>query len=284
LLIISEKMVVLSPIVKLDAKDTFDVLRVLPIKFVTVRLQDLVLKDTFRFNKTYYDVVSAGGLHNFLDFDGHVLLSLIMKDEIIANFNPEKYAKAINSLIPDFYTTIDGETYMGEYSLSLREIKRIHAENKKLVEFCPKYQPIGLVKGCTENQIEFHVNLLKSLGIKDFVFHVGDFFRHGDVNMIRKARSFSFRIRKHARRLILYGMGSQERLHEFSFANIYVTFNHFVTAKNGMKFVGTKKTKYSGSYDPKIVTNNFVEMYKNVMSLDKQTKLFVGSTTDGRRN
>lgn len=266
-------MVVLSPIVRLDVKETFDVFKVVPVELVVVRLQDMVSKNTYRFNKTYNDVISAGGLHGFLDFHGHILLSLVMRDEIIANFGPEKYATAINSLHPDSFTTIDGETYEGEYSLSLREIERIHRENRELVDLCPKYHPFGLVKGCTENQIEHHIRLLKSLGIEDFVFHIGDFLRHGDPNMIKKARYLSYRIRKHTKCLILYGMGSQERLAEFSFADIYVSFNHFVTAKNGMKFTGTKKIKYVGSYDSQIVTNNFIQMYKNVESLRKQSKL-----------
>ena len=275
-------MVILSPIIKLDSRETFDVLRVLPIELAVVRLQDLVLKRTFKFNKTYSDIVSVGGLHKFLGFSGKILLSLIMKDEIIANFNPKKYATAINCLRPNSYTTIDGETYEGEYSLSMKEIERIHAENEELVALCSKYQPIGLVKGCSEKQIDFHINLLRSLGIKDFILHVGDFFRHGDPNMIRRAKIYSCKIRKHARCFILYGMGSQERLLEFSFADIYVSFNHFVTAQNGMKFVGTRKVKYSGGYDPKIITNNFVEMYKNVKLLRKQTKLF-RSEMNGRR-
>ena len=266
-------MVILSPIVKLDAKETFDVLRVVPVRLAVVRLQDLVLKSSFKFKKTFRGVVSAGGLHNFLGFSGQIFLSLIMRDEIVARYKPERYAVAINCLAPDSYTTIDGETYEGEYTLSWNEINRIHSQNKQLVALCPRYKPIGLVKGCTEKQIEFHIGLLKSLGISDFVFHVGDFFRHGDPNMIRKARRFSSKIRKHAKRLILYGMGSQKRLLEFSFADVYVSFNHFVTARNGMKFVGTKKIKYTGGYDSTIITNNFMEMYKNVESLNKQTKL-----------
>ncbi len=266
-------MVTLSPIVKLSDKETFDVFRVVPVKLIVVRLQDLVSKNTYEFNKTYYDVISAGGLHSFLGFNGLILLSMVMRDEIIAHFKPSRYATAINSLIPDSFTTIDGETYEGEYSLSSREIERIHAENRELVKLCPKFQPLGLVKGCTKNQIEYHVRLCKSLRIEDFVFHVGDFFRHGDPNMIRKARSFSSRIRKHANCLVLYGMGTQERLLEFSFADIYVSFNHFVTAKNGMKFVGTKKVKYIGSYRSQIMIDNFIQMHKNVESLKEQARL-----------
>ena len=266
-------MVVLSPIVKLDSKDTYRVFEVLPIELITVRLQDLVSKNTFRFNKTYREIISAGGLHGFLKYRGQILLSLIMKDEIIANFNPKKYAKAIKSLAPNSYTTIDGETYEGEYSLSLSEIERIHSQNKELVALCPDCQPIGLVKGCSMKQIDYHITLLKSLGIEDFVIHVGDFFRRGDPEMIRRAKSYSLRARKRARHLFLYGMGSQKILLKFSFADVYVSFNHFVTARNGMRFVGTKKTKYSGSYNPQIVIDNFVEMYKNVKKLNKQLKL-----------
>ena len=266
-------MVVLSPIVKLDSRDTFDVMRVLPIDLATVRLQDLVLKRTFRFKKTYHEIISAGGLHDFLQFRGRILLSLIMRDETIANFRPERYAMAINSLMPDSYTTIDGETYEGEYSLSLNEIERIHSQNKELVALCPDCQPIGLVKGCSITQIDYHISLLKSLGIEDFVIHVADFFRNGDPNMIRRAKSYSLRTRKRAKRLFLYGMGSQKRLLEFSFADVYISFNHFVTARNGMRFAGTKKVKYRGSYNPQIVIDNFVEMYKNVEKLNRQLKL-----------
>jgi len=267
-------MVTLSPIVRLDVKETHSVLKAVPVELAVVRLQDLVSKHTYKFNKTYDDVISVGGLHNFLDFHGCVLLSLIMKDSIIANFDPDKYALAINSLVPDSFTTIDGQTYEGEYSLSMREIERIHAENKELVRLCPKPQPLGLVKGCTRNQIEHHMKLLKSLGIEEFVFHIGDFLRHGDPNMISKARSFSQTIRKEAKRLFLYGMGSQQKLLEFSFADVYVSFNHFVTAKNGMRFIGTKKVKYIGSFSSGIVVDNFIQMYKNVQSIKKQSRLF----------
>jgi len=268
-------MVVLSPVINLSDKSTFKVLDAVPVSLVVVRLQDLVSKKTFEFNKTFNDVMAAGGLHNFLGYSGPIVLSLIMRDDIIANFNPQKYALAINSIRPTSYTTIDGETYEGEISLSIAEINRINKENKELVRLCPRYLPIGLVKGCTAEQIELHIEHLKLLGIKDFIFHVGDFFRHGDTKMINKARNFASKIRNHARYLMLYGMGSQKKLLEFSFADVYISFNHFVTAINGMKFVGTNKIKYNSGYNPDIMVTNFLEMYKNIDLLNKQ-KLFDG--------
>jgi hypothetical protein len=266
-------MVSLSPIVRLDDRDTFNVFRVTPVDLVVVRFQDLVSKKTFKLNKTYSDVISSGGLHGFLDFHGNILLSLIMKDELIANMGPEKYAAVINAIRPDSFTTIDGETYDGESAISLREIQRIHAENKELVPLCSSCRPIGLVKGCTKKQVEYHMELLKSLGIEDFVFHVGDFFRKGDPGMIAKARVLSFMVRQQATSLILYGMGSQKRLQHFSYADTYVTFTHFVTAMKGRKFVGTDRVKYYGSYHPQIVVDNFIQIYQNVESLKSQTKL-----------
>jgi len=266
-------MVTLSPVVKLDDKNTFEVIRVVPIELATVRLQDAILKSTFRFKKTFNEIISVGGLHNFLNFQGKILLSFVMRDEIIAKFNPNKYAAVIKSLNPDLYTTIDGETYEGEFSLSLKEIGRIHKQNKELLALCPDYHPVGLVKGCSMKQIDYHIMLLKSLGIVDFIFHTGDFFRHGNPEMISRARNYLIRIRKHARHLYLYGMGSQKRLLEFSFADVYISFKHFVTARNGYRFVGTKTMKYKGSFVPQIVTDNFIEMYKNVKDLDKQVKL-----------
>lgn len=258
--------------VKLDSRHTYDVLRAVPVKLAVVRLQDVVSERTLRFNKTFHDIVSAGGLHNHLGFSGPIMLSLIMKDEMIAKFSPERYAFCVNSLMPNLYTTTDGETYDGEYVVSWEEINRIHQNNRKLIALCPRSSPVGLVKGCCVEQIESHIELLKSLGIADFVFHVGDFFRHGDESMIRKARHFSYRIRRHARSLILYGMGSQRRLLEFSFADVYVTFNHFVTAMNGMRYAGISKIQYSGGYDPSIITSNFIEMYKNMTMLAEQER------------
>lgn len=266
-------MVELYPIVKLDAKETYEVFRIVPVDCIVVRLQDVVSKTTFGFNSTYQRIVSSGGLHNFLEFRKRIILSLIMRDQIIANFTPNKYATAIEALAPDYCTTIDGETYEGENWISLKEIERIQSNNKELVNMYPECKYIGLVKGCSEYQIEHHIELLQSIGITDFIFHIGDFLRHGRRNMIRRALTYSHTIRKRTNVLYLYGMGAQNRLIEFSFADVYISFCHFVTAKNGMMIIGTKKTKYVGKYDPTIMISNFKQMYLNVKSINHQTKL-----------
>jgi hypothetical protein len=208
-----------------------------------------------------------------LGFDGKILLSLIMRDEIIANFGPKLYAEAINSLTPDSFTTVDGETYEGEVLLSSKELERINLENQELIKLATKFKPVGLVKGCTPHQIENHTILLKTLGIDEFIFHIGEFLRNHDANMIKRARLYSSIIRKHVGTLILYGLGSQKRLIEFSFADRYVTFRHYISAVNRLKCVGAKKIRYQGGFDSQIVAHNFVQLYNNVKSLKSQNKL-----------
>jgi len=68
-------------------------------------------------------------------------------------------------------------------------------------------------------------------------------------------------------------MGSPRRLIEFSFADVYITFTHFVTARNGMKFCGTKRVNYCGNYTPERMVDNFIEMHKNITSINNQSKL-----------
>ncbi len=266
-------MVTLSPIVRLDDKSTMNIWRAIPVKFLTVRLQDILKGSSADFNKTFYEILAAGGVHNYLEFNGPVVLSAIMRDYLISKLGIDGYVEAINVLKPDYYTTPDCETYEGFVKSSWREIDRILEMTKDIMSSCPYSEPIGQVKGCNEYQVDYHIQKLKEMGIDKFVFHVGDFFRNGDKTMINKARFLSSRIRPHTKSLILYGMGSQKKILEFSFADAYVTFGYFTTARYGMMYKGTKKIKYARDYNPSIAMLNLIEMYKNVASIKKQCKL-----------
>ena len=269
-------MVELYPVIKLNEPTILDTWKGLALNCLVVRLQDLICPRSMRLNSTFFKIKEKGGIHNFLDFDGKIILSLIMKDNLIQGFNPSRYSEVINTLKPDYYTIVDGETYEKEELISKAEIKRSFLETRQLIELCKDSKPIGQVKGCNKSQIVTHMALLKSLGIEDFVFHVGDFFRNGSPKMINRAKEYSLMIRKNAKTLILYGMGSQSKLQEFSFADAYTTFNYFVNAVNGKKFVGTKKYHYTGGYSPKIVRENLIQIIKNIANMKKQTKLIIG--------
>jgi hypothetical protein len=272
-------MVEYFPIVKLNQPSIMGVYKGLPIKCIVVRLQDLISPYTSKPNKIFYKIKTAGGIHNFLSFNGTIILSLIMKDKHIFNFNSKKYCEIIDGLKPDFYTTVDGETYQNEEDTSLEEIKRSFIETNEIIKNNSYSKPIGLIKGCNKRQILAHIKLFKLIGVNDFIFHVGDFFREGKEDMITLAKNYSSLIKKHANTLILYGMGSQKRILEFSFADGYVSFNFLVKALKGKKYDGTKLIEYKQkekkfSYDT--VKHNLKEMLKNIENVNNQEKLIEG--------
>jgi len=233
----------------------------------------VLLKPKAIFNKTFHDIKEAGGLHEFLGFDGTIVLSNIMRDELLAKMNPQTYAKVINTLLPDYFTTIDGETYEGENDTSWREIERMLKESRTLMRKCPEAIPIGLVKGCTEEQIEFHAETFRNMGTDSLMFHTGDFFRNGsDIEMINRARFYASRIKPYTDNLILYGIGSPRRILEFSFADVYVTFNHFITAKMGMRYEGRKMVRHQG-YNQLLVHQNLHELIRNMQVIEQQKRL-----------
>ena len=269
-------MVELVPITEVNKKRMIGIAQSIPTKFVVVRLLDLISSITLEPKEVFYKIKNAGGIHNYLNYHGIIILSLIVKDDMLSKLTPPDYAFIINNLKPNFYTTPDGETYEGEQIVSIEEIKKSLFQTKELMRRCPSSSPIGHVKGCDEWMIDKHINILKMFGINDFIFHTGDFFRSGDPNMINKAKNLAFKIRQRARYLFLYGMCSQSNLLKFSFADAYITNTHLVTALNGKKFIGTKKVKYSGEYNLKIVKENQIEIYNNVQRLKEQKKLFEG--------
>lgn len=269
-------MIELVPITEVNKKRMIGIAQSIPTKFVVVRLLDLISSKTLKLKKAFYDIKKAGGIHNYLNYHGSIILSLIVKDEMLSKLTPPDYAFIINTLKPNFYTTPDCETYEKEETTSIEEIKKALFFTKELIKRCPYSSPLGHVKGCDEWMVERHVKMLKILGIKDFIFHTGDFLRGGNSNMITKAKNLVAKIRPHARHLLLYGMGSQEDITKFSFADAYITNTHLVTALNGRNFVGTKKIRYSGGYNPEIVRDNLIELYKNIKKLNEQKKLFEG--------
>jgi len=272
-------MVDLAPTLRLDDTSTQTVLPYVKSGIACVRMQDLVTVATGRFNYLFYRIKRAGGVHNFLGFKGIVILSTVMQDPLIKKidkYGAAMYINAINTLKPNYYMTPDGTIYdkVTTDRDALYEISRILILTKVLIRECSGSKPVGLIKGSNEIQVDFHINALKNLGIEDFTFHTGDFFRHGSGTMIKKARMLCSRIRPHAKRLMLYGMGSQRRAIEFSFADVYATQSHFIAAQKHTIYNGCQKVKYNGSYSSSIVEKNFIQLQKNIMSIiSHQTKL-----------
>ena len=188
-------LVRLIPLTRLNCKNDKKLARAINSPVIVIPIYDFISNVTAEPNGLFNKIKSLGGIHNYLRdnglrYDCLVILSLIMRDDLIWKFYPEKYAEIIKGIKPDTYTSVDGGTYNKQDIKSWKEVIRLSKETKKLIELCPDIKPIGQVKGCNSIQIKLHLEYLKKLGINIFMFHVGDFFRNGDESMIQQAKYF----------------------------------------------------------------------------------------------
>lgn len=160
-----------------------------------------------------------------------------MPDRAIAGLTSDLYAEMIAALGVNAYITPDGETYLGETSHSASEIFRMLDQTEALLKLCPKVTPIGLVKGCTLEQIHYHVSSLQNLGIEQYCFHMGDFFR-GSHAIINVGIRFASAIRAIVPNLIIYGVGSRRHINALRFADGFATQSHYVKAFYGYMYEG----------------------------------------------
>lgn len=264
------------PVVRLDYRKTFQIASAVNVPIIVVRVQDVISKRTGEPNYLFKEIKSYGGIHNFLEYDGIIILSLIMRDELIWRFSPRQYSEIIRGLKPDAYTTVDGATYDKQELKSFKELIRLSKETKELLRLCPEIKPIGQVKGCNSMQIKLHLEYFKKLGINILIFHVGDFFRNGNESMIQKAKHFCSLIKNENNTLFLYGFGSQKRLIDFSFVDGYITYSHMINAQHRTILNGRKKEKNNCMTYDQAAIYNLKQMILNLKHIRKQTKLFIG--------
>ncbi|MFA5061408.1 MAG: hypothetical protein WC494_03790 [Candidatus Pacearchaeota archaeon] len=263
-------------LVRLNCQNSIKLAKAINSPIITIPIYDLISRNSGKPNKIYHKIKSSGGIHAFLNYNGNIILSLIMRDEVIWKFSPEKYAEIINGIKPNFYTTVDGGTYQKQDKDSMEELVRLSTETKELLDLCPGIKPIGHVKGCNSVQIKLHLNFLKKLGINLFLFHVGDFFRNGDENVIQQAKHFCSLIKNEENTLLVYGLGSPKRMLEFSFCDLFITYSHFVNAKHRIIFRGSKRYKSNNLPVYEAALHNFKEFSSYLKNLSYQTKLFTG--------
>lgn len=196
-----------------------------------------------------------------------------MPDKALYGFSAEAYARMINSFGPDFYLTPDGETYLGEIEISGLEIQRMLMETEFLIAACPNSQPIGLVKGCTIQQIETHTNHLLNLGLTRFVFHAGEYLCRGTSCVTGTAVSFATAIRKRVPWLGVYGVGAMKSLRSFSFADGYITQSHFVNPFYGRFRDPERRAKNCKEVLRDDIMNELSHIRKDILSIDLQSTL-----------
>ena len=220
----------LFPVIKLGEKMTYAPWEIIPTDSVIIKASDIFQSNGLSWRPIVKDVINAGGIHPYFEFNKNIVLSSVMPDKTLYGITKEEYARAINELGFDGYFTPDGETYLGEWHLSRYEINRMLYETEYLLKACPDKKPFGLVKGCNAKQVKDHAERLNKLGIESMVFHAGDFIRGGKWTEIQLARVFASVIRKEARTFFIYGVGSRKMLLTFSDADGFMTQNHIINA------------------------------------------------------
>lgn len=247
------------PVVKLSENMTLVVAKEVKAQTIVVKMQELITPTGVRFNSRFAEIKAAGGIHNYLDYNGKVILSTIMPDQAIRKCTISMYADAIDTLQPDIAMTIDGETYEDKRITAEKECARCLEESAQLLRLCPDHEFYGLVKGASMQQVETSIDGLLGMGLDTLVFHAGDYVRRGNSLVYESARRYAKAIRKRSPRLFMYGISSPKHIRSFPAADGYVTQTHFLAAFNGLRLEnGTWKN--TGKADIDTIVHNLREI------------------------
>lgn len=263
----------LYPIIKLGEKTTYNPERYVDSPEVIVKAQQLISRNGKSTNTLFNQIRNDGGIQNHLDFGGNVILSSIMPDRAIEGLTSEAYAEIIDTLGTKYYLTPDGETYLGKLGRSASEIHRMLDQTQVLRDCCPLCVPIGLVKGCTSEQIQYHLEELQIMGLRRFCFHLADFFRGPDY-VLQIANRFAYLIRERAHELIIYGIGSKKHINSFRFADGFATQSHYVKAYYGYRYEHGRWIRSRGLVvDRELVMHNLRAISSFIEDLRDQQEL-----------
>ena len=83
-------MVEIVPITEINKKRMIGVAQSIPTKFVVVRLLDIISHITLEPKSVFYKIRNVGGIHNYLNYNGIIILSLIVKDDMLSKLTPPR--------------------------------------------------------------------------------------------------------------------------------------------------------------------------------------------------
>jgi hypothetical protein len=241
---------------------------------LVVKLEDLITGNGKQTKSIFNKIRQSGGLHNYLDFTGNIVLSSIMPDKTIAGLSLERHADIVNSLNPDYHITPDGETYLNEKALSVYEIKRMLQWTEYLIDNCPESIPIGLVKGSCVAQIEDHTDRLCDIGLDLFAFHAGDFIFRSNKKSVQQAKLFYSVIRKKVPWLMIYGIGSDKYFRLFFEADCFATQSHFIQAFYGQEIGNSDIISQDNSGSREMILRNLKSLETMMIGYKKDQMKF----------
>jgi hypothetical protein len=258
----------LVPVIKLAEPMTYRPWEVIPVDSVVIKAREFFRQDGRATTPIFSRIVDAGGIHEYLGFDGSVILSSIMPDKMIFRITRESYVEVINKIGVDVYFTPDGENYLDRKNVSANEIKRMVEETGFLIDACNNSIPLGLVKGSDEKQIRGHISSLQKLGINSMIFHVSDFLSQGISRDIALYTKLIKVVREETDQLFVYSIGSRRNLRRFGFADGFITQNHFTNAFHRLQLVDGKWIPLKRKPIRADIMRNLKELYSEVYLLD----------------
>ncbi|MBO3804027.1 MAG: hypothetical protein JTT11_09210 [Candidatus Brockarchaeota archaeon] len=201
----------------------------LSLPWIVVRLSEFVK------NKALTQEVSSRGLHDFLGFDGKILLSTVMEDELLDALTPKDYVGMINDIGPDATMTPDSYTYLDDpLYLSWEQTMKQAAYSRAFSEL--DIPVVGIVKGVIWKQIAWSAERAIELGCGSFVIPSRELAALGLLDGVVSAVTSVLRRCKISAQLLLYGISHPQRWGRGEFA--YSGLSWFIGAKNGYYFKG----------------------------------------------
>lgn len=184
-------------------------------------------------NKDLLSKASSNGLHDFLGFNGRILLSTVMQDELIDRLEKDDYFRLIKDLRPDATMIPDNYTYTDapSYQSWSQTIKLVLLAEVFLDLDIPL---IGLIKGANLRQIYESLKREIEMGYVSFAMparelfeqNLLDYFFPFVLSMLRK-----FKISKDFE-ILLYGVGRKLRYKKVCYSNL----SWFLEAEYGLYF------------------------------------------------
>lgn len=215
------------PVVKLGEEKTYRPWEAGEITAIVVKVSDILTHGRLSSKPIFDEIKRAGGIHNFLGFNGEIILSPIMEDRKVLGLSNKAYAKIINELDVDSFITLDAATYHGQVGRAAYNMHRALRGTKYLLKKCQRARALGLAKGSNVVQIDAYANQLLALGISGLVFHVGDFLSRGSKEELYEAKEFFRLLRLKTKLLMVYGLGSHRHMLDFYPADAFITQSHF---------------------------------------------------------
>jgi len=198
------------------------------LPMIIVRLAELIVRSNL------LSEVSGKGLHDYLGFDGRIVLSTIMPDELIDELQPKDYPRFIRDLKPDATMVPDNYTYMDDpLYLSWSQTIRLVRNALSFLEL--DIPAIGLIKGATPEQVGWSTKQLVDMGYGTFALPARELSRSDLLDNILAPALLVFEEYKLDTNLLIYGRSYPVRgLKKASYAN----HSWFLGAKGGTYFKG----------------------------------------------